>query len=133
MKSVSQEELDWFVEGEFEKEQRDEFFERLDAEPDGWKRCALALLERDALSGMFGDAPVVSDESEIQEESVGFLGHLPAEGMNLKDKMVEFEIEMIRQALDSQDGVVSHAAELLSMRRTTLVEKMKKYGLNKDG
>jgi len=64
---------------------------------------------------------------------VGFLGHLPAEGMNLKDKMVEFEIEMIRQALDSQDGVVSHAAELLSMRRTTLVEKMKKYGLNKDG
>jgi len=92
-----------------------------------------ALMERDALSGMFGDAPVVSDESEIQEESVGFLGHLPAEGMNLKDKMVEFEIEMIRQALDSQDGVVSHAAELLSMRRTTLVEKMKKYGLNKDG
>lgn len=50
MKSVSQEELDWFVEGEFEKEQRDEFFERLDAEQDGWKRCALALLERDALS-----------------------------------------------------------------------------------
>jgi len=91
------------------------------------------LMERDALSGMFGDAPVLSDESEIQEESVGFLGHLPAEGMNLKDKMVEFEIEMIRQALESQDGVVSHAAELLSMRRTTLVEKMKKYGLNKDG
>jgi len=27
---------------------------------------------------------------------------------------------------------VSHAAELLSMRRTTLVEKMKKYGLNKE-
>jgi len=92
-----------------------------------------AMMERDALSGMFGDAPVLSDESEIQEESVGFLGHLPAEGMNLKDKMVEFEIEMIRQAIDSQDGVVSHAAELLSMRRTTLVEKMKKYGLNKDG
>jgi len=92
-----------------------------------------ALMERDALSGMFGDAPVLSDESEVQEESVGFLGHLPAEGMNLKDKMVEFEIEMIRQAIDSQDGVVSHAAELLSMRRTTLVEKMKKYGLNKEG
>jgi sigma-54 specific flagellar transcriptional regulator A len=91
------------------------------------------LMERDALSGMFGDAPVLSDESEIQEESLGFLGHLPAEGINLKDKMVEFEIEMIRQAIESQDGVVSHAAELLSMRRTTLVEKMKKYGLNKDG
>ena len=90
-----------------------------------------ALMERDALSGMFGDAPILSDENEI-EEPTGFLGHLPAEGMNLKDKMVEFEIEMIRQAIDSQDGVVSHAAELLSMRRTTLVEKMKKYGLNKE-
>lgn len=92
-----------------------------------------ALLEREALSDMFGDAPVLSDESEKQEEGVGFLGHLPAEGMNLKDKLVEFEIEMIRQAIESQGGVVSHAAELLSMRRTTLVEKMKKYGLNKEG
>ena len=92
-----------------------------------------ALMERDALCGMFGDAPVLSDESEIEEEALGFLGHLPVEGMNLKDKLVEFEIEMIRQAIDSQDGVVSHAAELLSMRRTTLVEKMKKYGLSKEG
>lgn len=92
-----------------------------------------AMMERDALCGIFGDAPVISDESEMKEESVGFLGHLPAEGMNLKDKLVEFEIEMIRQAIESQDGVVSHAAELLSMRRTTLVEKMKKYGLNKEG
>ena len=92
-----------------------------------------SLLERDALCGMFGDAPVIADESEIEifEGSQGFLGHLPTEGMNLKDKLTEFEIEMIRQALDSQDGVVSHAAELLSMRRTTLVEKMKKYGLSK--
>jgi len=92
-----------------------------------------SLAERDALSGMFGDAPVVADQSEVSEESQGFLGHLPTEGMNLKSKLTEFEIEMIRQALDSQDGVVSHAAELLSMRRTTLVEKMKKYGLNKEG
>jgi sigma-54 dependent transcriptional regulator, flagellar regulatory protein len=91
------------------------------------------LAERDALCGMFGDAPIIADESEAFDESQGFLGHLPTEGMNLKDKITEFEIEMIRQALDSQEGVVSHAAELLSMRRTTLVEKMKKYGLNKDG
>lgn len=92
-----------------------------------------ALAERDALCGMFGDAPVVAEQAEVFDESLGFLGHLPADGINLKGKLVEFEIEMIRQALDSQDGVVSHAAELLSMRRTTLVEKMKKYGLNKDG
>lgn len=90
-----------------------------------------SLAERDALSGMFGDALIPAEESEILDGSQGFLGHLPAEGLNLKNKITEFEIEMIRQALDSQEGVVSHAAELLSMRRTTLVEKMKKYGLNK--
>lgn len=89
------------------------------------------LAERDALSGMFGDTPVIVEEADIYDGSQGFLGHLPTEGMNLKNKITEFEIEMIRQALDSQDGVVSHAAELLSMRRTTLVEKMKKYGLAK--
>ncbi|GLS89413.1 sigma-54-dependent Fis family transcriptional regulator [Psychromonas marina] len=91
------------------------------------------LAERDALSGMFGGAPVVVEDADVFDGSQGFLGHLPPEGMNLKNKITEFEIEMIRQALESQDGVVSHAAELLSMRRTTLVEKMKKYGLNKDG
>jgi len=63
--------------------------------------------------------------------STAFLSDLPSEGMNLKDKLTEFEIEMIRQALDSQEGVVSHAAEQLSMRRATLIEKMKKYGLSK--
>ncbi len=92
-----------------------------------------ALAERDALAGMFGDEPIAFDEPEATVEPVSVLGQLPEEGMNLKDKLVEFEIDMIRQALDSQDGVVSHAAELLSMRRTTLVEKMKKYGLNKGG
>lgn len=91
------------------------------------------LAERDALCDMFADSPIAFDEAEQSDESLGFLGQLPAEGMNLKDKLTEFEIEMIRQALDSQEGVVSHAADLLSMRRTTLVEKMKKYGLNKDG
>lgn len=89
-----------------------------------------ASMEREALFGMFTDEPV--QEHEGEQTTLGFLGRLPAEGINLKDKLVAFEIEMIRQAIDAQDGVVSHAAELLSMRRTTLVEKMKKYGLNKD-
>ena len=33
------------------------------------------------------------------------------------------------QALDVTDGVVAHAAKLLRMQRTTLVEKLRKYGL----
>ena len=41
--------------------------------------------------------------------------------------------DLIKQALDQQDGVVARAAEQLGMRRTTLVEKMRKYGLSKEG
>ena len=87
------------------------------------------IAERDALNGMFCDDDVFPDEA--LSEPVSFLSDLPDEGIDLKNKLAEFEIEMIRQALECQEGVVSHAAELLSMRRTTLVEKMKKYGLNK--
>jgi len=38
---------------------------------------------------------------------------------------------LIKQALDDSDGVVAHAAKRLQMRRTTLVEKMRKYGLHR--
>ena len=42
----------------------------------------------------------------------------------------QIETDMIRQALEAADGVVTRAAEILQMRRTTLVEKIKKYGLS---
>jgi sigma-54 specific flagellar transcriptional regulator A len=57
---------------------------------------------------------------------------LPPDGINLKEMLADLEIELIRQALESQDGVVARAADQLGMRRTTLVEKMKKYGMTKD-
>ena len=57
---------------------------------------------------------------------------LPEEGVNLKEMLADLEVELIRQALESQDGVVARAADLLGMRRTTLVEKMKKYGMSKE-
>ena len=50
----------------------------------------------------------------------------------LYEMLAELEMEMIRQALDAQDGVVARAADMLGMRRTTLVEKMKKYGMSKE-
>ncbi|MGL4270064.1 MAG: helix-turn-helix domain-containing protein [Plesiomonas sp.] len=34
--------------------------------------------------------------------------------------------------MDAQFWVVARAADMLGMRRTTLVEKMRKYGLNKE-
>lgn len=51
------------------------------------------------------------------------------EGIDLKEHLVKTELALITQALDDADWVVAHAASYLNMRRTTLVEKMRKYGL----
>jgi sigma-54 specific flagellar transcriptional regulator A len=56
---------------------------------------------------------------------------LPADGIDLKEYLAELELSFINQALDEADGVVARAAERLGMRRTTLVEKMKKYGMQR--
>ncbi len=52
---------------------------------------------------------------------------LPQEGVNLKGYLASLEQHLIQQALDDCDGIVARAAEKLCMRRTTLVEKMRKY------
>jgi len=57
---------------------------------------------------------------------------LPEEGMDLKAHLVEMEKTIIQQALDDADGVVAQAAKKLKMRRTTLVEKLKKYDMQRD-
>ncbi|MBF0254985.1 MAG: sigma-54-dependent Fis family transcriptional regulator [Gammaproteobacteria bacterium] len=56
---------------------------------------------------------------------------LPPEGFDLKTHLSNLEISLIKQALDDADGVVAHAAQRLKMRRTTLVEKLRKYGLQR--
>lgn len=56
---------------------------------------------------------------------------LPPEGIDLKAHLANIEQALIRQALEEADGVVAHAAKRLNMRRTTLVEKLRKYGLQR--
>ncbi len=55
---------------------------------------------------------------------------LPEGGLDLRDHLADIEVGLIRQALDATGGVVAHAAKLLRMQRTTLVEKLRKYGLH---
>ena len=52
-------------------------------------------------------------------------------GLDLKEYLEVTEINLIRQALTKANGVVARAAKLLRMRRTTLVEKMRKYGIDR--
>ncbi|WP_174626663.1 sigma-54 dependent transcriptional regulator [Candidatus Methylobacter favarea] len=59
------------------------------------------------------------------------LTQLPEQGMDLKEYLNVMEGDLIRQALNECNGVVAHAARLLNMRRTTLVEKLRKYDLQR--
>uniref|UniRef100_A0A486XVG5 Flagellar regulatory protein FleQ n=1 Tax=Rheinheimera sp. BAL341 TaxID=1708203 RepID=A0A486XVG5_9GAMM len=92
-----------------------------------------SLQERDLLNELFqstddsddADTMVVLDVPEA-------LQHLPEQGLDLKDYLAELEIRFISQALERHEFVVARAAEVLGLRRTTLVEKMRKYNLGKD-
>ncbi|TCK18850.1 sigma-54 specific flagellar transcriptional regulator A [Thiogranum longum] len=56
---------------------------------------------------------------------------LPRNGLDLKEHLSNLEVGFIKQALDDANGVVAQAAKRLGMRRTTLVEKLRKYGLQR--
>lgn len=56
---------------------------------------------------------------------------LPKSGVNLRDHINSIESSLIKQALDESNGVVAHAAKRLNMGRTTLVEKMRKLGMQR--
>ena len=57
---------------------------------------------------------------------------LPVNGIDLKDYLSNLEKQLIQQALDEAGGVVARAAEKLRICRTTLVEKVRKYGLREE-
>ena len=57
---------------------------------------------------------------------------LPEEGIDLKQHIISVETNLIEQALVRTNNVVARASALLNMRRTTLVEKMRKYGIERD-
>lgn len=97
------------------------------------------LQEKEAINELFAgfdyddeDDSDSADESEQLEDSGAMVDVLPEAGINLKEYLAELEVSLITQSLAKTEGVVARAAELLGMRRTTLVEKMKKYNLPKD-
>jgi sigma-54 specific flagellar transcriptional regulator A len=88
------------------------------------------LLEREAINSMFGGADGEYEETDIDTTN-SISAELPANGLNLKEYISDLEVSLITQALEQQDWVVARAAEALGMRRTTLVEKMRKYNISK--
>jgi sigma-54 specific flagellar transcriptional regulator A len=71
-----------------------------------------------------------TDAGEVAYEMLDVDAALPLGGIDLKDHMSAIEIGLIRKALEEADGTVAGAARLLRIRRTTLVEKLRKYRLS---
>lgn len=92
------------------------------------------LLEREAINSLFTDDSF-DDEPEpmAMPEGIPFGDPaLPVDGVNLKEYLSDLEVNMITTALEQHDWVVARSAEFLGMRRTTLVEKMRKYNIAKE-
>ena len=74
---------------------------------------------------------VVDDHEAVallsQSEHSDAMMQLPPDGIDLRDHLFTIERDLIQQALSRAGGTVAHAARLLKLRRTTLVEKLRKF------
>ncbi len=80
--------------------------------------------------------PISNEIGSSMSERAALLGIMSpeltsSEGIDLKEHLVKTELTLMIQALEEADWVVARAASYLNMRRTTLVEKMRKYGLTR--
>jgi DNA-binding NtrC family response regulator len=57
---------------------------------------------------------------------------LQSNGISFNTAVSEFEKALIISALEKTNWVKNRAAQLLKIKRTTLVEKIKRYNLEKD-
>ncbi len=67
-------------------------------------------------------------QSEPEPTSIG----IPDGGLDLKEHLLEIERRLIMDALERSAGTVAQAARLLGLRRTTLVEKLRKLEISSD-
>jgi sigma-54 specific flagellar transcriptional regulator A len=90
--------------------------------PAKFRNMATALPKTESLGATVESGKPVNGKAVIA---------LPEDGVDLKKYLAEIESHFIHAALEKADGVVAQAAELLNMRRTTLVEKMRKYQISR--
>ena len=73
---------------------------------------------------------LVDTNSNINDDDEHILNSIPKTGVDLKKSVTDLEISLIKEALKKSDGNVTKAAKLLTLGRTTLIEKINKYKLN---
>ncbi len=86
-----------------------------------------------ALTAVIKKNAIYDNTPSVAAASIDLLDtpRLPQDGIDLKEHLSNLECNLIKQALEDADGVVAHAANRLRLRRTTLVEKLRKYGLQR--
>jgi sigma-54 specific flagellar transcriptional regulator A len=72
-----------------------------------------------------------SKDESIESMPDADMSELPSDGIDMKKYLTDIEISLIEQALSKTNNVVARAATMLNMRRTTLVEKMRKYEIER--
>jgi sigma-54 specific flagellar transcriptional regulator A len=75
-----------------------------------------------------GELPAAIGERRRSVSQVATV--LPTAGLDLREHLGSIEKALITSALAQTDGTVARAARLLKLRRTTLVEKLRKYDLH---
>lgn len=81
-----------------------------------------------------GGSPAAEDDDGLRDLMAAMaepdpVPRLPAGGLDLRAYLERIERGLIEQALEQSGGVIAHAAQRLGLRRTTLIEKIRKYGL----
>ena len=93
--------------------------------------------EQDALLAATADLDPTGDKAEVNADMP--LPH-PShyrdwfayfDAIDVRRHLQEVEIVLIEAALAKSNGMISHAADALKLRRTTLIEKMKKFMIEK--
>ena len=100
--------------------------ERLAIQYPGDLVCARDLPKK---LGKTSPAPAQAVDAEFDPDDMPML---PINGIDLKEYLARLERSLIEQALEDTNAVVARAANRLHIRRTTLVEKMRKYGIGRD-
>ena len=110
-----------------------------EALPESCDRAVPAAGEAAPAAGDTPDAPRPSPADGGEVSSAPFAGQggfvwptlqtMNEHGGNLKDFLDAVELRLINEALQRADGVKNQAAELLGIKRTTLIEKLKKIGV----
>lgn len=76
------------------------------------------------------ETPAAAASAPRSATAEELVASLPEDGLDLKAHLYAIEQKLILEALARSSGTVSQAARLLGLRRTTLVEKMRRFGMS---